>query len=139
MGKDSSFWISVKGKVLRQTGKFSQLDTLRLELQPSPIAAFPGPWLSGFHCSLCSGKWACVCQGCPSEHLHLFSEQNSSSDVISLEFYMRVILAYLAEMWAGEPHIILQNMEMLLLFCYFHIFSASRQYIKWDFQVIAIW
>lgn len=32
---------------------------------------------------------------------------------------MRAILAYLAEMWAGEPHIIPQNIEMLLLFYYF--------------------
>lgn len=41
-------------------------------------------------------------QGHPAAYLLISSEQNSSSRVISLEFYMKVILTDLDEMWAAR-------------------------------------
>lgn len=91
----------MRRNIPKQTGKIRQLDTLRSELQLSPTAAFPGPGWQVFIVHSPVGSRPGQAPGCPFEYLCVILVQNSSSNAVSLEFYTRVILADLAEMWAG--------------------------------------
>lgn len=91
----------MRGKVPKQIWNIRQLDPgvgTPVQFNGSVPGAMVGRFL------LFALLWEVslgVPQRCPAEYPLILSKQNSSSHVISLEFNTRVILADLAEMWAG--------------------------------------